>query len=162
MKEWVTNVAIVNRLSSFVIFASGTVSPTFEPDERVNKKLSRNGKCLPGEDRKMMTIKLDTDDMEHSKQGVKHTMTVKPYQVIIMKKRHRIFCSVHEKKGLYCSVHKKGGMVVVKHAKCEHEECKKIPNFNYENETKRLYCSVHKKGGRQIKFTSDKIFGLKI
>ena len=28
---------------------------------------------------------------------------------------------------------------------CIEENCKKIPNYNYENETKGLYCATHKK-----------------
>jgi len=28
--------------------------------------------------------------------------------------------------------------------KCQHENCKKIPCFNYEGESKAIYCSEHK------------------
>ena len=46
--------------------ASGAVGPKLEPAEMGNKKLWRNGKYFPREERKTMTTKRQLDDMKQT------------------------------------------------------------------------------------------------
>ena len=48
------------------------------------------------------------------------------------------------KKAQYCVTHKRNNMIYVKSKKCIFFDCKKCPNFNFENETLGLYCKMHK------------------
>ncbi len=51
--------------------ASGAVVPKLEPAEMGNKKLRRDGKSLPREERKTISFMRQLDDMEHTKKAVK-------------------------------------------------------------------------------------------
>ena len=47
----------------------------------------------------------------------------------------------------FCAKHKEENMVDVKHKKCIHEGCKKLPVFNFEGRSTGVYCFTHKENG---------------
>ena len=80
---------------------------------------------------------------EHKKEKM---IDVKNKKCIICKKKRPNF-NIEGQKPEYCFEHKKENMIDVTHKKCREQDCKKIPNFNYEGEKEGKYCSVHKKEG---------------
>ena len=48
---------------------------------------------------------------------------------------------------IFCKLHIKNGMINVKDRKCEYNECKTIPNYNYVGKTRSRFCKLHKLDG---------------
>jgi EsV-1-7 cysteine-rich motif len=51
---------------------------------------------------------------------------------------------LHDKVARYCATHKKEFMVDVRHNKCAHEGCQKLPSFGHAHDGRALFCKAHK------------------